>query len=386
MPVLNVPFVLRESLAAITARVKEMVAFSTTTLRATEEALVAKLAEAEEDPVNVRPIKMLTTRLAAVRGALRRLEDGDVQTQYLARCEPYMDRWRACELKERARRAAAARSAKTATTRHLPTAPRLSASGAATGTLDGLTSQREANHGVLISQEAKHTLGLAKRPVGLLQFDTCPSCKSTMRYNTVTQQLVCLGCKHWKRFADMTSSALPFGEEVEFCKYTYKAVTHLDDTMRTAEGSEPYVVPPHDLERIMIVLRARRIKPEDLTIAIVRNVIDGLKGMKVEHAVQCYSRLSGYAPRRMTQYMKEQMRLMFNAHVVPFRKHCRDRINHLNFSYTLYKYCELLGYWEMLESFPLLRGEQNLAKHDAILSQVCKDLDWQYIPTICDKD
>ena len=385
---LDIPYVLRESLAAIKAQVREMAVFSTTTLQATAESLREKLAVAEKDPINVRPILALKRRLVAVEASLARLKSGEVEARRLAKCEPYMERYRACELKERARRAAAARTAKTAVTRHLPAPPRaaVSAIGKPLGTLEGITTQRDHNYGVLISQEAKHSMGLAKRPVGLLQFDTCTTCKTTMRYNTVTQQLVCMECKHWKRFADMTSSALPFGEEVEFCKYTYKAVTHLDDTMRTAEGSEPYVVPPQDLERIMIVLRARRIKPEDLTIAIVRNVIDGLKGMKVEHAVQCYSRLSGHAPRRMTQYMKEQMRLMFNAHVIPFRKHCRDRINHLNFSYTLYKYCELLGYWEMLESFPLLRGEGNLAKHDSILSQVCKDLDWQYIPTITDRE
>jgi hypothetical protein len=379
-PVLNTPYVLKEALAAIEAKVHETSAFATVTLRHTKVSLEAKLADAERDPANLRPIRALRQKLDAVSACLERLEKGEVEQDYLARCEPYVERWRTCELKERARKAQEARAAKTAPTRHLPAPPH-------GGSLEALTTQREQNYGILISQEAKQSLGLVKRPVGLVQFDTCPSCKTAMRYNTAMQQLVCLACKHWKRFADMTSAALLYGEDFEFCRYTYKAVTHLNDTMRTAEGSEPYVVPPEHLERIMLVLRARRVKPEELTIAMVRKIIDNLAGMKVEHAVQCYCRLSGHAPRRMTQYMQEQMRLMFNAHVGPFRKHCMDRINNLNFHYTLYKFCELLGYWEMLESFPLLRGETNLARHDAIFSKVCKDLDWQYIPTIgSDKD
>lgn len=314
---------------------------------------------------------------------------GVVLQKYLDKCQPYIDRWRACQLRERARRVAEARRASQAVTRFLPMTPAHinpaapSAPGAIHGHPDGLhTASTSMNYNVLMAQEARYALGLEQRPVDLLPFDMCPTCRVAMRYSPTQQQLVCGTCKHWKRFADMTSHALAFGEEIEFTKYTYKPMSHLEDTMRSTEGSESHVVPYEQLWQIMYECARRHLQPEDLTIGIIRDICDHLKSVKVENAVQCYCRLTGRAPRRMTPYMKEQMRLMFHAQEAPFRKHCEKRVNNLSFSYILYKYCELLGYWEMLESMPLLRGTLNLSSHDTIFSKVCKELDWQYIPTV----
>ena len=131
----------------------------------------------------------------------------------------------------------------------------------------------------------------------------------------------------------------------------------------------------------MKALAKRHVRSEDLTLTLIRQVCSELKDIKADHAVQIHSRLSGRAPRRMTAFQMDQMRIMFHSQEPVFRKYCKNRSNNLSFPYTLYKYCELLGYWEMLESFPLLRGMPNLGKHDAVLANVCNDLDWQFIPT-----
>jgi hypothetical protein len=275
-------------------------------------------------------------------------------------------------------------SVSTSVGRVVPTRIGVSATSACNGTLEGMVLSGEVNHVSTITREARFAFGLEERPVDLMPFDMCPTCRVAMKYNAAMHQLVCpvQGCGQWKRFADMTASALPYGEEVEFCKYTYRPVTHLDETMKHIEGAEAFVVPLEDLERVMVVLRKRRVAPEDITLPMIREICDKQKDIKVENAVQYYSRLTGRAPRRMTAYMKEQMRIMFHTQEVPFRKYRADRINNLSFPYTLYKYCELLGYWEMLESLPLLRGPLNLSHHDAILKKVCEDVDWEFIPTI----
>ena len=48
----------------------------------------------------------------------------------------------------------------------------------------------------------------------------------------------------------------------------------------------------------------------------------------------------------------------------------------------MYKFCELLGYWEMLDSVPLLRGKSNRERHDRIQSRINEELDWEFIPTV----
>lgn len=255
----------------------------------------------------------------------------------------------------------------------------------ARGSLLSLTRTTRVNHAARIATELDRIYG-RHETVGLMPADMCPRCNVAMQHNQTTQQLVCPmpGCYHWKRFADMTAQGLTFGEDFEFNKYTYRPVTHLDETMRNAEGAETFVVPFESLQRVMHMLWTQGIRNEQLTIPLVREVISKLQGIKTDNTVQIYSRLTGRAPRRMTAFMKDQNRILFLQQEEVFRKIPSTRLNNPSFPYTLYKNCELLGYWEMLESFPLLRGHTNLAMHDAIRAKVCENegLAWQFIPTV----
>lgn len=418
--------VLDEAAAMLTAKATTALQ----NLQASEVRLQTALTAAETwAPNNPRPIAALRRNLAAVREGIRRLQDEEFMVRARKVREPYVQRWHALQAKERARRALDAQEALTAPTRYLPTAPNRGADappltvvptsagaclraagpsavvGATTaangapipapraplqpvGTLAGFVVASHRNHVAELTQEARYALGLRRRPVDTVAFDTCSKCKAPMRYNPYTQQLVCTtqGCERWKQFPDMTSAALPYGVEMEFNKYAYKAVTHLDDVMKYAEGAEGHVVPPEDLEKVMKQLRARRIRPEQLTIPLVRFVMSEIpkpeKGtLKPDYTVQVFSRLSGRAPRRMTPYMKDQVRILFHAMEPAYRKHCRGRLNHLSFTYLLYKFFELLGYWEFLEALPLLRAH-NLALHDSIWKDVCAEMGWQFIPTV----
>ena len=180
----------------------------------------------------------------------------------------------------------------------------------------------------------------------------------------------------------MTSAALAYGEEVEFCKYSYNPVTHLDDTIKYAEAGEAYVVPPEHLEIIMRKLYMANIRPADITIKMIRTLIRKIYGIKTENTVQIYSRLTGRAPWRLSNFAKDQIRIMFITDMPRYKVHCGHRTNCLSYPYKLYKYCELLGYWEFLESLPLLRGGINLGNHDIIQAKINRDLDWEFIATV----
>ncbi len=414
----SVPMVLRQEMAQILRSTEVNCQRHLRVLVATKTRLTAAYNKFSEDPVNLRPTRDVKRKLDDVNAAIARLESDAILEETRAKLVPYVERYKQLEKEARERRRMEAEKSATSKMRYLPRAPEASmlpgsnvlmegivavggggtGSGAGGGpatarplttthqgfaTLDNLLTKGQENSVKVVMQELRYAFEEQQRPVDLMPFDMCPKCRVAMKYNPSMQQLVCPvpNCHHWKRFADMTSSALPFGEEIEFCKYTYRPVTHLDDTMKFAEGAEAYVIPVECLEKAMKVLAKRRVKPEELTIPMVREICK-LCDVKVENAVQLYSRLSGRAPRRMTAFMKDQMRIMFNTQEEPYHRHCGDRMNNLSFPYTLYKYCELLGYWEMLESLPLLRGPTNLSKHDSILSKVCQDLDWQYIPTV----
>ena len=52
------------------------------------------------------------------------------------------------------------------------------------------------------------------------------------------------------------------------------------------------------------------------------------------------------------------------------------------YSYVLFKFCQLLGWTQYLPFFSLLKGREKLRKQDALWAGVCGDLDWQFIASI----
>ena len=68
---------------------------------------------------------------------------------------------------------------------------------------------------------------------------------------------------------------------------------------------------------------------------------------------------------------------------MPFMKHCpEERKNFLSYSYVLHKFCELIELDELLEHFPYLKSREKLQQQDMIWGKICKELSWQYIPSV----
>jgi hypothetical protein len=324
----------------------------------------------------VRPKLEIMRKLALVDNAEDALKDDAARARMELDIQGFISRYTELEHQDLERKAENESRMRTSETRYLPMAPRTN--------VEVANLKKGQNYAQLIADEIRYKYGGQQRPVDLIKFDLCPNCMIAMKYNVALQQLICPvpSCGYWKRFADMTSAALAYGEEVEFCKYSYNPVTHLDDTIKYAEAGEAPVVPPQHLEKIMQVLVSNDVKPVNVTIKIIRDIIREIKGIHAENTVQIYSRLTGRSPRRLSTFAKDQIRIMFITEEPYYRKHCDGRTNNLSYPYKLYKYCELLGYWEMLETLPLLRGDNNLAKHDVIQARVHRDLDWQFIPTL----
>lgn len=317
----------------------------------------------------------LERQLALIDRALAAITDAPCQERRLM--DEYVARYRELEAAEMDRRRKQAETARRATTRLLPTAPSADAASIA-------AAKERRDYAALVATEVAYRFGTKQKPVDFVQYDQCPKCMVAMQYNQTTQHLMCPrpGCGFLRRFADMTSANLPYGEELEFFKYSYNPVTHLDDTIRAAEAGEAYVVPAEHLERVMRILVSRGVKPEDVTIPMIRDITHKMQDIRTENVVQIYSRLTGRAPRRLSTFEKDQIRIMFMIQEPYYRKHAGERINLLSYPYTVYKYCELLGYWEMLEALPLLRGASNLTAHDAIQAKINREMDWQFVPTV----
>ena len=93
--------------------------------------------------------------------------------------------------------------------------------------------------------------------------------------------------------------------------------------------------------------------------------------------------LNGIKAPKMPQVLEEKLRMMFRDIQAPFDKNCpSQRKNFLSYSYVLYKFVELLEEDEYLQYFPLLKSKEKLYQQDVIWKMICRDLQWEFIPTI----
>ena len=85
----------------------------------------------------------------------------------------------------------------------------------------------------------------------------------------------------------------------------------------------------------------------------------------------------------MTPELEETLCNLFDELQTPYSKFCPDdRVNFLNYYYTIYKLCELLKQHQYLNKLPMLKDREKIIEQDAIWKKICEYLNWRFIPTI----
>lgn len=214
--------------------------------------------------------------------------------------------------------------------------------------------------------------------------DACSKCQAPMCYWQHRSLMICERCGESKLYLNAVSSAMPFGDETGYYNFSYRRINHFNEHLQHAQGKEKARVPDEIVEEVGAILRRQRIAPTEATCGDVRNALKALKHRKhYEHATQIRARLSGSAPLQLPPDVESQCKMMFMALQQAFDKFCpENRKNMLSYSYCLYKFLELLGYDNMLDTCQLLKGKDKLARQDAIFNSICSYLDWEFVPTI----
>ena len=178
---------------------------------------------------------------------------------------------------------------------------------------------------------------------------------------------------------------MSYSDDVEFSSFSYKRINHFNEWLQQVQGKENFEIAQPILDAVMAELHRQRITcTHDITPKKVREVLKILKLRKAyEHVAQITSKLTGTKPLRVPPEAEEMCRLMFIAVQPAFEKHCpKDRKNFLSYSYCLYKFFQLLGYDNFLDSFTLLKGRDKLARQDDIFKKICEELDWDFIASV----
>jgi hypothetical protein len=169
----------------------------------------------------------------------------------------------------------------------------------------------------------------------------------------------------------------------EVCFYAYKRINHFKEILSQFQGKETTQIPKYIIENIRTQIKKERIELLEITNMETKSIIKKLGYNKYYEHIPFIKEQLGIKPPVMSQILEETLCNLFMDIQVPYSKFCPDnRVNFLNYYYTAYKLCELLGETTYLPHFQMLKDRDKRIEQDGIWKQICGDLNWKYIPTI----
>ena len=169
----------------------------------------------------------------------------------------------------------------------------------------------------------------------------------------------------------------------EVCFYAYKRINHFKEILAQFQGKETTQIPPDVIENIKLQIKKERIDLTQITNVKTKEILKKLGYNKYYEHIPFIKDKLGIKPPIMSPELEETLCNLFIELQSPYSKFCPDdRVNFLNYYYTAYKLCELLGEEKYLPLFPLLKDREKRIEQDDIWKKICEELDWEFIPTI----
>jgi len=169
----------------------------------------------------------------------------------------------------------------------------------------------------------------------------------------------------------------------EVCFYAYKRINHFKEILSQFQGKETTQIPQEVIDNINIQIKKERSTIQNITNIKTKEILKKLGYNKYYEHIPFIKDKLGIKPPIMTPELEEILCNLFIELQAPYSKFCPDgRVNFLNYYYTAYKLCELLGETQYLQHFPMLKDQEKRIEQDTIWKQICEELDWEFIPTI----
>ena len=169
----------------------------------------------------------------------------------------------------------------------------------------------------------------------------------------------------------------------EVCFYAYKRINHFREILAQFQAKETTQIPDKVLSDIKNQIKKERIDLTHMTNKKAKDILKKLGYNKFYEHIPFIKDKLGIKPPVMSPELEEKLCNLFLDIQKPYSKHCPDdRVNFLNYYYVLYKMCELLDERTFLPFFPMLKDPVKRIEQDYIWKKICKELQWEFIPTI----
>ncbi len=217
----------------------------------------------------------------------------------------------------------------------------------------------------------------------------CGSDSDKIIYDYKTSCELCTKCGATHHIVLHNENVPNYNENTEqVIVFNYDRKNHFQECLNQLQAKENTTIPACIIKDLSIEFKKYNIsRPEQFTNSLVQSYLKKLKYNKYyEHIPTIINEFCGLKAPKLTPELEQQLKIMFDEIQVPFEKYskivCPLRKNFLNYNYTFFKMCELLGKDEFLNYFPLLKNRERLYEHDLIWRGICNDLQWEFIPSI----
>ena len=214
--------------------------------------------------------------------------------------------------------------------------------------------------------------------------DRCTSCgEGEMIAVEADGLMVCTSCSANRPY--LVENDKPSYKEPpkEVCFYAYKRINHFREILAQFQAKESTQIPAEVLSAIKQQIRKERITLGQVTNKKAKDILKKLGYNKYYEHIPFIKDKLGIKPPIMCSELEDTLCRLFMEIQAPYAKFCpEDRVNFLNYYYTVYKLCELLDQVQFLPFFPMLKDREKRIEQDEIWKKICGELDWEFIPTV----
>jgi hypothetical protein len=222
----------------------------------------------------------------------------------------------------------------------------------------------------------------------VVQTDICLYCaKGEMIPQDEEGVMICNNRECGKFISFITDSSKPSNKEApnEVSYTAYIRLNHFKEILSQFQAKETTQIPEHVIEDIRTRIKKERIQnlSEEINYDKMREILRKLGYNKYFEHIQYINSMFGIRPPIMNERLHETLCVLFIEIQQPWAIHCpANRTNFFNYTYTLYQLCVLLDQTQYLPYIPLMKDREKQLEQDQIWCKVCKDLDWEYYPTV----
>lgn len=245
----------------------------------------------------------------------------------------------------------------------------------------------------------------------------CPDCGESMELSTNESLMWCKPCRRLEEYKEVTTQTTEYGRRKEVRRERCPRRETLEKELRRAQALESFRVPEEVTEEVahhIADLAALSGSPlpddlNDLTFPQFNDIVRGMRKYYARHAppsadpergipeanlelrknmrkyysymMQMYCVVFDKDPPSFSRIRLRRIHLIFQEIQEPFELLKRQRDKFLKYKYYIHKICEMSGYADMLQYFPLLKTGQTLLEHDTMWHDITNHCNLPFYPS-----